>query len=268
MAEVEHFTPDEYDAIPRQYFDLFLFVDDGLIQQIPEHLKPAAWWAIDTHLEYERALILAQQADWTFAAQKRGALKLASDGIENASWLPLACDPEIHGKRKVDLRYDLAFVGNGFPGERERLLSLIQHRFPKTFVGNRYLDEMAEIYSASKIVFNRSLLDDLNMRVFEGLCSGALMITNSLPESSGQAELFQDQKHLVNYSNDDQLWEVMEYYLHHDAERLKIAEAGRQEILRAHTYRHRMESMLNAISNTTEMQKELAVPGNQMNESS
>lgn len=268
LAEVEHFTPDEYDAIPSQYFDLFLFVDDGLIQQIPEHLKPAAWWAIDTHLEYERALTLAQQADWTFAAQKRGALKLASDGIENASWLPLACDPEIHGKRKVDLRYDLAFVGNGFPGERERLLSLIQHRFPKTFVGNRYLDEMAEIYSASKIVFNRSLLDDLNMRVFEGLCSGALMITNSLPESSGQAELFQGQKHLVNYSNDDQLWEVMEYYLHHDAERLKIAEAGRQEVLRAHTYRHRMESMLNAISNPTEMQKELAVPGNQMNQSS
>ncbi len=267
LEEVEHFLPDECDAIPANYFDLFLFVDDGLIQQIPDYLKPAAWWAIDTHLDYERALFLAQQADWTFAAQQRGASQLASDGIENVSWLPLACDPEIHGRRDCDLKYDLAFVGNSFPGERERLLMLIQHRISKSFIGNRYLDEMAETYSASKIVFNRSLRDDLNMRVFEGLCSGALLLTNSLPESAGQDVLFQDRKHLVNYADDDQLYEVLDYYLSHDAERLRIAEQGRQDVLRAHTYRHRMETILNTISNTSVVPKALTGHLYQGNES-
>lgn len=251
LIEVEHFLPEECFEISADRFDLFLFVDDGLLRNIPEHLKPAAWWAIDTHLDYERALSIARQADWSFAAQQRGAQKLISDSIQNVSWLPLACDPLIHGKQSAEPKYDLAFVGNFFPGERERLLSLIQSRYPKTFVGNKYLEEMAEIYSASRMIFNRSLADDLNMRVFEGLCSGSLLLTNSLPESSGQTELFQEGVHFVTYTEDAQLWETIEHYLHHESQRSQIAGQGRQEVLRSHTYRHRMETILATISGGT-----------------
>ena len=50
---------------------------------------------------------------------------------------------------------------------------------------------MARIYSASRIVFNRSIKDDVNMRVFEALASGSLLLTNDLA-ANGQAELFRD----------------------------------------------------------------------------
>lgn len=68
----------------------------------------------------------------------------------------------------------IAFVGNVFPGERQRLLDEIQQRNLKSFIGNRLFDAMDETYSTSKIVFNQSLRDDINMRVFEGLCNLAL----------------------------------------------------------------------------------------------
>jgi len=247
LIEVEHFLPDESPHIPANRFDLFLFIDDGLLQHIPKHLKPSAWWAIDTHLEYERALSMAREADWSFAAQRPGAIRLQSDGVVNASWLPLACDPAIHGQRSTDVKYDLAFVGHLFPGERERLLHLIQKRYPNTFIGNKYLEQMAQTYSASRIVFNRSLADDINMRVFEGLCSGSLLLTNSLPEA-GQDELFQEGGHYANYTQEEELWEKIEYYLSHDQKRCQIAKQGRLEVLKLHTYRHRMETILAAVT--------------------
>ncbi len=39
---------------------------------------------------------------------------------------------------------------------------------------------MARTYSAARTVFNRSIKNDINMRVFEALASGSLLVTNDL----------------------------------------------------------------------------------------
>jgi len=136
---------------------------------------------------------------------------------------------------------------------------------------------MARRYTRSRIVFNRSIANDLNMRVFEALASGSLLITNRLndndagtggrgdtekerhgewetrgegdtettaPDDNGQLTLFQDGIHLVTYADDNELCERMEYYLSHDEERERIAAAGRQCVLAQHTYAHRVQALL------------------------
>ena len=246
ISEVEHFLPDQLDQVSVDRFDLFLFIDDGLISQIPQHLHPAAVWVIDTHLGFERCLEIATQAEFTFAAQKRGAQQLRDQGITNVHWLPWACDPQIHRRQEVPNAYDIAFVGHLFPGPRQQLVELLQHEFARMFVGQRYFEEMAQTYSASHCVFNRSITDDLNMRVFEGLCSGSLLLTNNLT-GSGQDELFRDGVHLATYAATDELLDKVHYYLAHDEVREKIAAAGRQCVLEQHTYGHRMEQILNVI---------------------
>jgi hypothetical protein len=50
LVDVVHFRPDDLGSIPRTDFDLYLNIDDGLEYQLPPGLRPAAWWAIDTHL--------------------------------------------------------------------------------------------------------------------------------------------------------------------------------------------------------------------------
>ena len=75
---VAHFRPDELADIPRDGFDLFLNIDDGLEYRLPDELRPSAWWAIDTHLNFDWCREKAQGFDFVFAAQRDGADRLAA----------------------------------------------------------------------------------------------------------------------------------------------------------------------------------------------
>lgn len=242
-VNVEHILPDNLPRVPRDGFDLYLHVDDSLDYRLSLDLRPCAWWAIDTHLNFPWCLERARDFDLVFAAQRDGAARLREAGVTSATWLPLACDPEIHSRHDVPKRYDFSFVGNVFPGPREDLLELLRRRFPNSFIGRAYFEEMAEVYSASRTVFNRSLKNDLNMRVFEALACGSLLVTNDLTDN-GQAELFQDGVHLATYRDADELLDKIEFYLAREETREKIAAAGRAEALAKHTYAHRMERLL------------------------
>jgi GT2 family glycosyltransferase/tetratricopeptide (TPR) repeat protein/2-polyprenyl-3-methyl-5-hydroxy-6-metoxy-1,4-benzoquinol methylase len=245
LASVRHVRPAELDQAGIESADLYLRIDDGLDYTLPSNCKPSAWWAIDTHLDFERCLAQARTCDLTFAAQRDGAGALRRAGIGDARWLPLACDPAVHRPHALPKQYDISFVGNVFPGPRSDLLELIRRKYRKTIVGNRYFEEMARTYSASRTVFNRSVRNDVNMRVFEALACGSLLLTNDLSEN-GQTELFGDGVHLATYRDAEELLDKLAYYLAHDAAREKVETAGRQEAVAKHTYRHRMERILEA----------------------
>jgi len=53
LVDVAHFRPDQLADIPRKGFDLFLNIDDGLEYHLPDELHRSAWWAIDTHLNFD-----------------------------------------------------------------------------------------------------------------------------------------------------------------------------------------------------------------------
>ena len=98
MIEAVHFRAGDLAGIPRTGFDLYLNIDDGLEYQLPDGLRPAAWWAIDTHLNFEWCRRKAKAFDFVFAAQRDGAARLVAEGIAAAQWLPLACDADVHGR--------------------------------------------------------------------------------------------------------------------------------------------------------------------------
>ena len=125
-------------------------------------------------------------------------------------------------------------------------MALLQKQFPRSFVGQRFFEEMARTYSAAHLTFNRSIRNDVNMRVFEALSCGSLLVTNDLRDN-GQGELFQDGKHLVAYREPEELLEKVRFYLNHPAERERIALAGMVEVQARHTYRHRMERLLQTV---------------------
>ncbi len=243
LVEVTHFRPDELSARPTQGFDLYLNIDDGLRYHLPAELHPCAWWAIDTHMNFGWCLEKARRFDLVFAAQRDGTDQLRRAGIDSAVWLPLACDPEIHRKHDVPKRFDVAFVGNVFPGPRAELLDLIRRKYPNSFLGQAYFDEMARTYSAARMAFNRSIKNDVNMRVFEAIACGSLLVTNDLADN-GQAELFRDGVHLATYREPEELLDKLAFYLERESIRERIAAAGRSEAIEKHTYRHRMERLL------------------------
>jgi O-antigen biosynthesis protein len=250
LVEVEHFLPVELARVPVEGFDLYLFIDDGLEYPLRADLRPSAWWAIDTHLSPDWCGERAGNFDFVFAAQRDGAELLRRAGHASACWLPLACDPEFHRRHQGPKAFDISFVGHLFPGPRSELVELIRSHFPNTFVGQKFFDDMARAYSESRLVFNRSLRNDINMRVFEALACGSLLITNDLTDN-GQDELFQDGIHLATYSDEDDLLDKIRYYLRNEDIRERIAGVGRSEALSKHTYRHRMRSILESVGAQT-----------------
>jgi FkbM family methyltransferase len=253
LAQVEHFLPSERARIPAG-FDLYVQIDDGLETHLPASLHPCAWWAIDTHLNFDWCLEKAREFDFVFAAQRDGAERLRQAGISSASWLPLACDPEFHRKHDVAKEFDICFVGHMFPGPRQELVELLQKHYPGMFVGQRFFEEMAQTYSASHLVFNRSIGNDVNMRVFEALACGSLLLTNDLRDN-GQEELFRDGVHLATYANAEELLDKTGFYLKHEEMRERIAKGGRAEVYARHTYRSRMERLLTEVG--TALSKEV-----------
>ncbi len=250
LVTVEHFRPADLEHIPRDGFDLYLSIDDGLRYHLPAELHPSAWWAIDTHMDFDWCLIRSHGFDFVFAAQRDGAVQLRDGGI-STTWLPLACDPEIHRKHEAEKTYDVCFVGNVCPGERAELLQLLQGRFRKNFVGQRYFEDMARTYSGSRVVFNRSVRNDVNMRVFEAVACGSLLLTNDLRDN-GQEELFRDGVHLATYRDAEEMVDKVRFYLDREPLRERIAAAGRAEAIARHTYRHRMEALLAEVAQKLE----------------
>lgn len=245
LVDVEHFLPAELDELPRERFDLFLRIDDGLDYEVPADLQPLAFWAIDTHIDFKAAQRTAAGSRFVFCAQQNGAERLGRNGVD-ARWLPLACDPVVHCPHDVPEEYDVGFVGHVFPGPRQELLQRIGQRYPQTFCGRRYFEQMARTYSASRIVFNRSVADDVNMRVFEALGCGRMLVTNDLV-GNGQDELFQDGVHLATYRDEGELFDKLEFYLRRQDVRERVAATGRAEALSRHTYLHRMSDLLRSV---------------------
>ena len=121
---------------------------------------------------------------------------------------------------------------------------LIRRQFPEHFIGQAFFDEMARIYSASRVVFNRSIGNDVNMRVFEAVACGSMLVTNDLAENGQDAQLFETACTWRRIARPGRWWRRSRYYLAHEDEREAIAAAGRAEAIARHTYRHRMERLL------------------------
>jgi len=245
---VDHYWTQDAEKIGVDY-DLYLRIDHGDYKyDLPQHLRPQVFLAIDTHLKKPFKKIVQQTShyDFVMCVHKDGMRALRRRGI-SAEWLPVACDPQIHKKLNVPKIYDIGFVGtDGKEGWRKILLKELGRRYPKSSLGPAAYTEMGRIYSASKIGFNYSIRNDVNMRMFEVLSCGALLLTNRI-KKNGFDELFEDGKHLVAYRSRKQLFRLIDYYLAHDKEREEIAGNGHQLVTKHHTYEIRTTKMLDFI---------------------
>lgn len=229
--------------------DFFLWVETGL-GKAPNGLEkidcPTAAYLIDTHMHFERDIEAAARFDLVFLAQRAYIPKFKERGIENIHWLPLACDPEIHGKAELKKEFDIGFVGSLTDDRRIELLQKLAEKMEVRY-HRAFMREMTEFLCKSRIVFNNAIRNDLNMRVFEALCSGSLLLTDF---ADGIDEFFEDEKHLVIY-NDENIVERALYYLKHPDEAQTIARQGRELALEKHTYERRVDEIVKTMEKLT-----------------
>lgn len=247
--KIAHYWLRDADEIPLK-FDLYLRVDHGYYERdLPSSLKPSAYWALDIHLEHG---LNALKRSWhnynfLFGAHRNQVEKLKNQGIP-IEWLPFACDSEIHYKKNHPMVYDVAFVGGDFGTPRKFLLQEIRERYPQSFIGEAPYSEMSDIYSRAKIGFNYSIRSEINMRFFEVMSCGSMLLTNELPRQDLEMLDLLPGRDFVEFVSFEELFKKLEYYLKHDDERTPIAQSGYHRV-RNHTYTHRMEKALEVIQN-------------------
>lgn len=109
------------------------------------------------------------------------------------------------------------------------------------------LKEAPMIYRCSKINLNislKSILTGIPLRSFEIMGNGGFLVSNY---QADYMQCFVNGEDFVYYTDYEDLMEKAEYYLSHEKERCEIAENGYRKVKTAHTYRQRVDTMLDII---------------------
>lgn len=111
-----------------------------------------------------------------------------------------------------------------------------------------YNEEKAQAFLSAKIVVNHlhySEIWGVNVRCFEAAGVGAFQMVDWRP---GLWQLFEDGKELVTFTSMADLKKKVDYWLPLETERRAIGEAGQRRALAEHTYRHRLELLLDTLA--------------------
>jgi len=204
----------------------------------------------DTHVDDPWRLPYAATFDHVFLQFNREHIATYAEHCAHVGWLPAACEPSIHCHVPVEKAWDMVFVGQTvqqWHPDRVRLLEQLRAAKFDLRVDSKILEEMALLYARGRIVFNRSLAGDLNMRIPEALASGSMLLTDRLGPESGLSQLYSDGEDLIQY-DESNLDGLVRYYLDHDREREEIAAHGKATVLAHHTYDHRVDQLLDEVA--------------------
>lgn len=239
------------DLLPPEGIDLLLFVDP------PGPVWPMGWevlacptvgYLIDVHQSLDIRLKYAPFVDHAMIAQRDYLREFHSRGFESVEWLPPACDPDTHNRPSGERSVDVGFVGKlgARGGDRQRTLQMVLNRYATNDYGHYYSPkEMSSLYAQCKIVFNKSINGDLNMRVFEAMASGALLVTDRI--DNGINQLFEEGVHYVGYATVAEAIDRIDYFLSHERDRQQIAIQGQRRACGEHTYRLRWRQILDLV---------------------
>ncbi|MCP9447195.1 MAG: glycosyltransferase [Nitrospira sp.] len=233
--------------------DAILFIEGGTMQVFPVALEQVncltAWYGIDTHMDYRKHLSIGRLFDITFVAQKEYVARLKADGLLQVEWLPLGFPTELLPASPPDRTFDIAYVGSDQAAvhpERHALLQALRRERFTSWFGRASPREMGRIYSSAKVVFNKSIHNDVNMRVFEAAGCGAVLVTDRISDN-GIEELFDEGVHYVTYSDESSLVAIVKELLSDSVRCALMGDSARRHVLERHTYRHRAQRVLEVI---------------------
>jgi spore maturation protein CgeB len=194
---------------------------------------------------------------------------LVKVGAKKVEWLPFGFDPQIHYPTNPSLREqknfgsDIVFVGN-WDAQREKWLKELvdfdlglwgenywRRRCQDKTLRNRwrakalYGKEMSLALNASKVSLNILRIQNKgnhNMRTFEVPACGAFALAERSEEAK---EFFAEDKETVYFSTPEELKDKIHYYLNHEQERKRIAQAGYQRCLKSnYSYLYRAKRIV------------------------
>ena len=186
-------------------------------------------------------------------------------GVKDVLFLPFACNPDLH---YVPLREEcnrvnvVTFIGAMYRRRLKVLMELIRNNVPVlVFSGDKAYSRVfrryfigrgvwgrryALIHAASRLSLNIHAESDLNwkanMRVFEVLASGGVLLTDNGRVVSRFFEAWRD---FIPWEEKEDLVELVKVYLNADDDEIQgIARGGQSKVMKEHKYNDRVATLL------------------------
>ena len=203
----------------------------------------------DTYTFTERRIRWSMLFDQAAVFHPGFAERFSGAGHPGAFLLPHAVRREFFDRPEIERDYQVGWVGQT-SGPLYRARALWLPRLQKEFHSNDWtrtytVEEVAEVYRRSRVVVNVGRDDfpeDANLRVFEVLASGALLVTRLPTELTSLG--FEEGRHFVGYRDPAEINALVRKYIDDESGRAGIAAAARQLVLEQHTYDRRVEQLL------------------------
>lgn len=215
---------------------------------------PIIGFHIDTFLSTKRRIKISELFDYTIVFHPQYENIFKRNGITHTHLLPHAVEKSLFIESSGKRIYDLGWVGsiNGWQyKKRKKIVEILKDKYKMNEPSRNYsYSELTEIYKSSKLAVNISRDDylvDANLRCFEIMASGALLLTMRPTELEFIG--FKEGQHFVAFKNISELINKIEFYLANDEERTRITQAAKKSILTDHTYINRCEYLIKIIDN-------------------
>lgn len=237
---------------------------------------PTIFWNKEDPFHYHAFIETAKHFDFVFTTDQNSVEQYKKDGCDHVFTLPFAAQPKLHNpiekyERKNKVVFAGAYYGNKFPERKKAMDNMIKisgkygleifdrnlnnpespNQFPQEFknyiVGTLRPEEIDIAYKGYKVALNvNSIVDSPTMfsrRVFEILASNTPVVSS---ESLGMSKFFGD---LLTISSDfNVLKEGIKKYFTDELYYKKNRLMGLRRVFEKHTYKHRVEEMLNCIN--------------------
>jgi len=168
----------------------------------------------------------------------------------NCALVTYAADPRLHKPKKLKKIYDLVFIGKEYYDERRNYIKVLTDKYPRSFLnqGTRQTipgQLIPKLLSQGKILFNHTRdVIDVNLRFFEAMALGCqVMVRNKW-----LGQFATEGVHYMAYSSPEELLAVVDKLLKNDDLREYIAFNARKHFLEHHTYGHRVQTIINHIT--------------------
>lgn len=253
---------------PDIFVNIFGFdFSEHAMQYVRSKGIPSACWWINDPFQFERSAKRAHFYDFIFSNSSESARQYRTQvGMQNAYFLPTACDPDTHAPTAPNPAYacDVCFAGDWSPLREELMLSLCGKVDLKVFGpwakklapdsplhaclhdGFFSPTQMAQMFSNAAVVLNihtwyREHAHGLNPRLFEASGCGAFQLVDWKQEIP---QMFAEGTEIQTYRDITDVAALVADSLKDKARLRSIGEAARQRALAEHTYAHRMSELV------------------------